>query len=74
MMETQQIINWLRDKADRAANLSWTRMMHTAADRLWILEYRQRWIPVAERLPKRGQEVLVYTGGVIKPEVHSYSF
>ena len=39
-METNQIIAWLRDKADRADNLSWTRMMHTAADRLWVLEHR----------------------------------
>lgn len=39
-METKQIINSLRDKADRAADLSWARIMHTAADRLWILEHR----------------------------------
>ena len=30
-METQQTINWLRDKACRADNLSWTRMMNIAA-------------------------------------------
>lgn len=40
MMETKQIINSLRDKADRAADLSWARIMHTAADRLWVLEHR----------------------------------
>ena len=40
MMETIEIIRWLRDKADRAADLSWARIMHTAADRLWILEHR----------------------------------
>lgn len=39
-METNQIIYCLRDKADRAADLSWARIMHTAADRLWVLEYR----------------------------------
>ena len=39
-METKQIINSLRDKADRAADLSWARIMHTAADRLWVLEHR----------------------------------
>lgn len=39
-METKQIIHCLRDKADRAADLSWARIMHTAADRLWILEHR----------------------------------
>lgn len=51
-METKQIINSLRDKADRAADLSWARIMHTAADRLKELEEKQRWIPVAERLPE----------------------
>lgn len=40
MMETKQIIHSLRDKADRAADLSWARIMHTAADRLWVLEHR----------------------------------
>ena len=59
-METKQIISWLRDKADRAQNLSWTRMMHMAADRLWILENRQRWIPVTERLPENGANILAY--------------
>lgn len=39
-METYQIVNWLRDKADRADSPSWTRMMHTAADHLLRLEYR----------------------------------
>ena len=40
MMETKQIIHSLRDKADRAADLSWARIMHTDADRLWFLEHR----------------------------------
>lgn len=40
-METKQIINWLRDKADRADNPSWTRMMHKAADRLKELDQGQ---------------------------------
>ena len=38
MMETRQIINWLRDKADRADHPSWTRMMNKAADRLKELD------------------------------------
>lgn len=33
-METKQTINWLRDKADRAPNLSWTRMLHKAAKQM----------------------------------------
>lgn len=50
-METKQIISWLRDKADRAHDLSWTRMMHTAADRLKELDREQRtghWINMGE--------------------------
>ena len=37
-METKQIINWLRDKADRGPNHSWTRMLNMAADRLEELD------------------------------------
>lgn len=94
-METKQIVNWLRDKADRADSPSWTRMMHTAADHLLRLEYRleqacaerdavtkrmieleqkQRWIPVAERLPEYGQEVIVYSGNVLKPVVYGVHY
>ena len=41
-MKTSQIINWLRDKADRADSPSWTRMMHLAADRLRGLDAASR--------------------------------
>lgn len=34
----------------------------------------QRWIPVTERLPEQGQEVIVYDGGVLKPKVFAYQF
>ena len=37
-METNLIVSWLRDKADRAPDLSWTRMMHAAAERLRELD------------------------------------
>lgn len=67
-METKQIIHSLRDKADRAADLSWARIMHTAADRLWVLEHRLnvpdktvgKWVPVTERLPAEDERVLVW--------------
>lgn len=38
VMETQQIINWLRDKAVRSGNHSWERMMMMAAKRLEELD------------------------------------
>ena len=34
----------------------------------------QKWIPVAERLPEHGQEVIVYSGNVLKPTVFAYQF
>lgn len=33
-----------------------------------------KWIPVKEKLPERGQEVIVFSGGVLKPEIFSYHF
>lgn len=34
----------------------------------------KRWIPVSERLPERGQEVIIYTGNIQKPTVLAYQF
>lgn len=60
-METKQIISWLRDKADRADNPSWTRMMHKAAKRLEELEQKQTWIsgkkPPKEWKDKKGDAI-----------------
>lgn len=33
-----------------------------------------QWIPVTERLPERGQEVIVYTGGIPFSVVMAYHF
>ena len=60
-IENKQIISWLRDKADRADNPSWTRMMHMAADRLQELDRGGDWIPVQEMLPARNGAYLVCT-------------
>lgn len=59
-METNQIISWLRDKACRAENQSWTRMMNKAADRLRELDQEQKWIPVTERLPEKSTSVIAF--------------
>lgn len=34
----------------------------------------QKWIPVTERLPECGQEVIVYSGRLLKPTVFAYHF
>lgn len=34
----------------------------------------QNWIPVTERLPEHGQEVIVYSGNILKPTVFAYQF
>lgn len=61
LMETKQIISWLRDKAVRADNPSWTRMMNMAADRLDELDRAGEWTPMAEMPPKRNGTYFVCT-------------
>lgn len=73
-METKRIINGLLDRADRVADQSAGRIMRQAAERLRELDQEQKWIPVAERLPAQGQEVIVYTGNILSPVVMAYKF
>ena len=37
-------------------------------------EEAHRWIPVEERLPERGQEVIAFSGGYLEPKVFAYHF
>lgn len=59
-METKQIISWLYDKAARAHDHSYARMLNTTAKRLKELDEKQRWIPVTERLPNAHDCCIVY--------------
>ena len=34
----------------------------------------QKWVSVTEKLPEHGQEVIVYSGNVLKPTVFAYQF
>lgn len=73
-METKQIISWLLDKAARAQDHSYARMLNQAAKRLKELDQEQKWIPVTERLPEQGQEVIAYSGNILSPSVFAYKF
>lgn len=73
-MDTKQIINGLLDRADRVADQSAGRIMRQAAKRLEELDLEQKWIPVTERLPEQGQEVIAYSGNILSPSVFAYKF
>lgn len=60
MVETKQIISWLWDKAARAQDHSYARMLNMTAKRMRELEEKLRWIPVTESLPQEFVSVLVY--------------
>ena len=65
-METKLIVSWLYDKAARAHDHSYARMLNMTAKRLRELDEKQRWIPVTERLPEKTIDVLLYFGGKYK--------
>lgn len=73
-METKLIVSWLYDKAARAHDHSYARMLNMTAKRLRELDEKQRWIPVAERLPEYGQEIIAYSGNVLKPTVYGVHY
>ena len=71
------MVSWLRDKADRSGDLTWSRMMRRIADRLLALERMNKWIP-AGNPPEEGLVVLVTDGkyvdtGMYDAEDQSFS-
>ncbi len=70
-METIQIINSLYDKAARAHDLSYARVLNLAAKRLKELD--QAWIPVTERLPEPETDVLTFCRGCIDILTYRYN-
>ena len=60
-METKQIIRWLYDKAARAQDHSYARMLNMIAKLVRELDEKQRWIPVTKRLPEEWVDVLVWS-------------
>lgn len=55
------MVSWLRDKADRSGDLTWSRMMRRIADRLLALERMNKWNPAGSP-PEEGLVVLVTDG------------
>lgn len=55
--------------------------IHTATEQAYRNGYEAgkrdaetKWTPVTEQLPERGQEVICYCGGVLKPTVYTHYF
>lgn len=71
-METKMIVSWLYDKAARAHDHSYARMLNMTAKRLRELDEKQRWIPVTERLPEPETDVLIFCGGNIDILTYRY--
>jgi hypothetical protein len=53
-METKLLVSWLYDKAARAHDHSYARMLNMTAKRLRELDEKQRWIAVTEPPKERG--------------------
>lgn len=66
MYDTASIVNWLRDKAVRAEDPGWQRMMQLAAERLEELDRSRRWFNASELLPPTTHEVYQDVDGPIE--------
>ena len=57
MYDTAYLVNWLRDKAARAGDHSFQRMLSAAAQRLEELSRAQQWTSVSDGLPSTAHYV-----------------
>lgn len=69
MYETAYLVSWLRDKAARADDQSFQRMLSAAAQRLEDLSKAQCWTPVAEGLPVMRHEVYDDVDGPLEYDI-----
>lgn len=74
MTEREKMIDMLRTACDSGKDCSIPCFECVANHLVSNGVTLQNWIPVSERLPERGQEVIIYTGNIQKPTVLAYQF
>ena len=73
----QDLLDDLQDIIDEESdNYLNTRRTALLMAKAYLTEHfaEPRWTSVTERLPERGQEIIVFSGGYLKPQVFAYQF